>query len=116
MAALRRYRNASLCQCLADDLLRRQPIAQALQRVSQLADQLINLAYQWAWQELTPQWGQPLDAAGRVMPLLILGMGKLGGGELNLSSDIDLIFVYPADAALKISSFIPNSGKKSFCC
>lgn len=95
MAALRRYRNASLCQCLADDLLRGQPIAQALQRVSQLADQLINLAYQWAWQELTPQWGQPLDAAGRAMPLLILGMGKLGGGELNLSSDIDLIFVYP---------------------
>jgi len=95
MAALRRYRNASLCQCLADDLLRAQPIAQALQRVSQLADQLINLAYQWAWQELTPQWGQPLDAAGQVMPLLILGMGKLGGGELNLSSDIDLIFVYP---------------------
>jgi glutamate-ammonia-ligase adenylyltransferase len=95
MAALRRYRNASLCQCLADDLLRGQSIAQALLRVSQLADQLINLAYQWAWQELTPQWGQPLDAAGRVMPLLILGMGKLGGGELNLSSDIDLIFVYP---------------------
>lgn len=95
MAALRRYRNASLCQCLADDLLRQQPVAQALQRVSQLADQLINLAYQWAWQELTPQWGQPLDHSGQVMPLLILGMGKLGGGELNLSSDIDLIFVYP---------------------
>lgn len=95
MAALRRYRNASLCQCLADDLLRGQPIAQALQRVSLLADQLINLAYQWAWQELTPQWGQPLDHSGQAMPLLILGMGKLGGGELNLSSDIDLIFVYP---------------------
>jgi glutamate-ammonia-ligase adenylyltransferase len=60
-----------------------------------LADELINLAYQWAWQELAPQWGQPLDSSGQVMPLLILGMGKLGGGELNFSSDIDLIFVYP---------------------
>jgi glutamate-ammonia-ligase adenylyltransferase len=60
-----------------------------------LADELINLAYQWAWQELAPQWGQPLDSTGQVMPLLILGMGKLGGGELNFSSDIDLIFVYP---------------------
>jgi len=95
MAALRRYRNASLCQCLADDLLRQQPIEQALLRVSRLADELINLAYQWAWQELTPQWGLPLDQAGRAMPLLMLGMGKLGGGELNFSSDIDLIFVYP---------------------
>lgn len=95
MAALRRYRNASLCQILADDLLRAQDISTALQRVSMLADELINLAYQWAWQELTPQWGQPLDSIGQVMPLLILGMGKLGGGELNFSSDIDLIFVYP---------------------
>lgn len=95
MTALRRYRNASLCQILADDLLRGQEISVALQRVSQLADQLINLAYQWAWQELSLQWGQPLDDAGQVMPLLILGMGKLGGGELNFSSDIDLIFVYP---------------------
>lgn len=95
MAALRRYRNASLCQCLADDLLRGQPIERALQRVSRLADELINLAYQWAWQELAPQWGQPFDQTGRLMPLLILGMGKLGGGELNFSSDIDLIFVYP---------------------
>lgn len=95
MAQLRRYRNAMLCQILADDLLRAQPIATALARVSQLADQLINLAYQWAWQELTATWGQPLDAHGQPMPLLILGMGKLGGGELNFSSDIDLIFVYP---------------------
>ena len=95
MAALRRYRNASLCQILADDLLRAQDISVALQRVSALADELINLAYQWAWQELAPQWGQPLDSNGQVMPLLILGMGKLGGGELNFSSDIDLIFVYP---------------------
>lgn len=95
MAALRRYRNASLCQILADDMLREQDISTALQRVSALADELINLAYRWAWQELTPQWGQPLDSAGQVMPLLILGMGKLGGGELNFSSDIDLIFVYP---------------------
>lgn len=95
MAQLRRYRNAMLCQILADDVLRAQPIASALARVSQLADQLINLAYQWAWQELSATWGQPLDAQGQPMPLLILGMGKLGGGELNFSSDIDLIFVYP---------------------
>ncbi len=95
MTQLRRYRNASLCQCLADDLLRRQPVELALQRVSQLADELINLAYDWAWHELSQQWGLPLNAAGQPLPLLILGMGKLGGGELNFSSDIDLIFVYP---------------------
>lgn len=95
MRLLRQYRNAGLCRVLADDLLRAQPIATALARVSALADALINAAYCWAWRELAGQWGEPLDADGSVMPMLILGMGKLGGGELNFSSDIDLIFIYP---------------------
>ena len=95
MRLLRQYRNAGLCRVLADDALRAQPIATALARVSALADALINAAYGWAWRELAGQWGEPLDADGSVMPMLILGMGKLGGGELNFSSDIDLIFIYP---------------------
>lgn len=95
MRLLRQYRNAGLCRVLADDLLRAQPIATALARVSALADALINAAYDWAWRELAVQWGEPRDAHGSVMPMLILGMGKLGGGELNFSSDIDLIFIYP---------------------
>ena len=95
MSLLRQYRNAGLCRVLADDVLRAQPVAQALARVSALADALINAAYQFAWQELAGQWGEPRDRDGSVMPMLILGMGKLGGGELNFSSDIDLIFIYP---------------------
>lgn len=95
MRLLRQYRNAGLCRVLADDVLRAQPIATALARVSALADALINAAYSWAWHELAAQWGEPRDAQGNIMPMLILGMGKLGGGELNFSSDIDLIFIYP---------------------
>lgn len=41
------------------------------------------------------EWGTPCNAQGEAQPLLILGMGKLGGGELNFSSDIDLIFAWP---------------------
>lgn len=95
MSQLRRHRNANLMHILADDVFARQSVAQSLQRVSRLADELINAAYHWAYAELAKQWGQPLDEQGQPMPLLILGMGKLGGGELNFSSDIDLIFVYP---------------------
>ena len=95
MSELRRHRNASLVQILADDVFARQTVAESLQRVSLLADELINAAYHWAYAELAKQWGQPLDEQGQAMPLLILGMGKLGGGELNFSSDIDLILVYP---------------------
>lgn len=41
------------------------------------------------------RFGTPRDAAGNAQQLIVLGMGKLGGGELNYSSDIDLIFAYP---------------------
>ncbi len=96
-AALRRYRNAQLCRILAADILQLQDIGCSLQQVSKLADSTINAAYHWAYQQLAVQWGTPRDQQGNAMPLLILGMGKLGGGELNFSSDIDLIFTYPAN-------------------
>uniref|UniRef100_A0A486XRX0 Bifunctional glutamine synthetase adenylyltransferase/adenylyl-removing enzyme n=1 Tax=Rheinheimera sp. BAL341 TaxID=1708203 RepID=A0A486XRX0_9GAMM len=96
-ARLRQVRNAALCRILAADILQLQTTRQSLTAVSQLADALINTAYHWAYQQLIPQWGTPLDSHGNAMPLLILGMGKLGGGELNFSSDIDLIFTYPAN-------------------
>ena len=49
-------------------------------------------------QTLVDQYGQPIGAeSGAPQELLVIGMGKLGGGELNVSSDIDLIFVYPED-------------------
>ena len=93
--ALRRYRNAQLARILAADILALKSTEQCLQDISAMADTLINSAYHWAYQDVAMQWGQPLDQQGQPMPLLILGMGKLGGGELNFSSDIDLIFTYP---------------------
>lgn len=94
---LRRYRNAQLCRILAADILQLHSIEHSLLLVSTLANNSINAAYHWAYQQLAPQWGTPLDQQGKPMPLLILGMGKLGGQELNFSSDIDLIFTYPAN-------------------
>ncbi|MGN0902171.1 MAG: bifunctional [glutamate--ammonia ligase]-adenylyl-L-tyrosine phosphorylase/[glutamate--ammonia-ligase] adenylyltransferase, partial [Succinivibrio sp.] len=48
-------------------------------------------------EQLSQAYGDALDESGSPMPLLTLGMGKLGGGELNFSSDIDLIFAYPEE-------------------
>lgn len=93
---LRQARNARLAAILAADILQLQPVTESLKAVSALADTLINSAYHWSWQQLTTQWGTPCDELGEPMPMLILGMGKLGGHELNFSSDIDLIFTYPA--------------------
>lgn len=52
-------------------------------------------ARDWLYKEMCAQYGTPMDKAGNPQPLLILGMGKLGGRELNFSSDIDLIFTFP---------------------
>ena len=64
---------------------------------STLADILIQAAYRWAEHHHHKQYGKPYGASGDVQQMLILAMGKLGGRELNFSSDIDLIFAYPEE-------------------
>lgn len=65
-----------------------------LTAISQLAAALLEIAHQWHYQKLTERYGTPLDEQHNPLTLTILGMGKFGGGELNFSSDIDLIFAY----------------------
>lgn len=86
-----------------------------LQQLSHLAETLIVAARDWLYDACCREWGTPCNAQGEAQPLLILGMGKLGGGELNFSSDIDLILpgrnmVVPgADAGNWITrSFYPH--------
>lgn len=66
-----------------------------LQQLSELAQTLIVAARNWLYDACCKEWGTPCSEEGVPQPLLILGMGKLGGGELNFSSDIDLIFAWP---------------------
>lgn len=67
----------------------------SLQQLSHLAETLIVATRDWLYDACCREWGTPCNADGKPQPLLILGMGKLGGGELNFSSDIDLIFAWP---------------------
>ncbi|MKT66748.1 bifunctional glutamine synthetase adenylyltransferase/deadenyltransferase, partial [Salmonella enterica subsp. enterica] len=59
-----------------------------LQQLSHLAETLIVGARDWLYAACCREWGTPCNPQGVPQPLLILGMGKLGGGELNFSSDI----------------------------
>lgn len=63
--------------------------------LSALAEGLIACARDWLYAQQASLRGTPTDSEGQAVPLLVMGMGKLGGGELNFSSDIDLIFMYP---------------------
>src|SRR5690606_21083032 len=60
-----------------------------------LADALIRAAAVYAAERLVQPFGRPLDESGASAPLLVIAMGKLGGRELNFSSDVDLVFLHP---------------------
>ncbi|MBW3165447.1 bifunctional [glutamate--ammonia ligase]-adenylyl-L-tyrosine phosphorylase/[glutamate--ammonia-ligase] adenylyltransferase [Ferrimonas balearica] len=94
MARLRRYRHRALARIAARDLLNLAPVEKTLALLSALAEAMVVAARDFLAAHLAPQWGVPTGAQGQPLQLMILGMGKLGGGELNFSSDIDLIFTY----------------------
>ena len=67
---------------------------EGLAELSRAADLGITAAYDFARVQLERRYGVPRSATGAPQPLVIVGMGKLGGGELNFSSDIDLVFAF----------------------
>jgi glutamate-ammonia-ligase adenylyltransferase len=95
MAQLRRLRQIEMARIAWRDLAGWSDLDTTLADVSMLADCLIAAAVEQAAQRLEPRFGRLRDAVGEELPLLVLGMGKLGGGELNFSSDVDLVFLYP---------------------
>jgi len=92
---LRRFRRYQMVRIIWRDIAGWAPLAEVLEDLSALADAVIQqaLAYLDGWTRA--ELGSPRDSAGEPQPLVVLGMGKLGARELNLSSDIDLIFAYP---------------------
>jgi glutamate-ammonia-ligase adenylyltransferase len=92
---LRRFRLQQMVNIAVADLVFNISLEQSLERLSLLADALIQNSLAWLTNFCRNKWGTPQNAAGEIQSLLVFGMGKLGGYELNFSSDIDLIFVYP---------------------
>jgi glutamate-ammonia-ligase adenylyltransferase len=95
MDALRRLRRRELVRIAWRDLAGTAPFPETLAETSALADAAIAAARTFAERALAPRYGTPRSAAGEAQELLVIGMGKLGGGELNFSSDIDLVFLFP---------------------
>lgn len=72
-------------------------LAETTHELSDLADAVLQQAYIWSWNELVGQWGTPRTSAGTGADMAVLALGKLGGAELNYSSDIDLLFAYEGE-------------------
>ena len=70
-------------------------VEETLADLSDFADTAIRVALAHARQTLTARYGEPRSGAGAVQPLIVVAMGKLGGRELNFSSDVDLVLLFP---------------------
>ncbi|MDD2059298.1 bifunctional [glutamate--ammonia ligase]-adenylyl-L-tyrosine phosphorylase/[glutamate--ammonia-ligase] adenylyltransferase [Pseudomonas sp. GD03860] len=93
---LRRQRNRQQVRIIWRDLNRQADLVQTCRDLSDLADAAIDQAYNWLYPRHCQQFGTPIGhRSGQPQHMVVLGMGKLGAVELNLSSDIDLIFAFP---------------------
>ncbi|GLT18161.1 glutamate-ammonia-ligase adenylyltransferase [Vibrio zhanjiangensis] len=92
---LRQFRRREMVYIAWRDFMGSWSLEQSLEHLSKLAEAMLFETYQWQYHECCKLWGTPCNCSGKAQPMLIIGMGKLGGGELNFSSDIDLIFTYP---------------------
>jgi len=96
--ALRGLRKRVMLHLITRDLGGLCNLAEVMHAMTALAELTVRHAQSFTMQSLITQFGQPIGAdSGTPQELLVIGMGKLGGGELNVSSDIDLIFTYPED-------------------
>jgi glutamate-ammonia-ligase adenylyltransferase len=96
--SLRNLRKLVMLKILMRDLGGLADLDEVMQCMTALAELAVQRALEFITHSLIEKHGQPFGAeSGLLQELLVIGMGKLGGGELNVSSDIDLIFVYPED-------------------
>jgi glutamate-ammonia-ligase adenylyltransferase len=93
---LRQQRNWLMARIAIRDLCGLASLEETVRALSDLADALVGAALDWHDVRLRERYGTPMGSeTNRPQKMIVLGMGKLGGQELNFSSDIDLIFVYP---------------------
>ncbi|MGZ3237081.1 MAG: bifunctional [glutamate--ammonia ligase]-adenylyl-L-tyrosine phosphorylase/[glutamate--ammonia-ligase] adenylyltransferase, partial [Burkholderiaceae bacterium] len=121
--AMRRLRNLVVTTLIERDLTGRADLAEVVETMTIFAEFAVQTHLAALMTETIAEYGTPIgEESGTQQELIVLGMGKLGGGELNVSSDIDLIFVYaedgdthtttPEQRSLSNHEFFTRLGKK----
>jgi len=118
-AELRRFRSIEMLRLIWRDQNRLCQLFDLTKELSYLADVCLQRALKHHYSALCKEWGTPRTASGQEIELLVLGMGKLGAHELNLSSDIDLIFSYSEAGELSAATAdadrgLPNKSHQEF--
>jgi glutamate-ammonia-ligase adenylyltransferase len=99
---LRHFQRAAIFRLGVADLLARLPVMQVSDRLTDVAELIVERSVVLAWQQLVPQLGTPMcldDGVLRPVNICVIGYGKLGGMELSYSSDLDLVFLHDSTGA-----------------
>jgi glutamate-ammonia-ligase adenylyltransferase len=92
-----KFRRRQMLRILIRDVLGIAPLPEITAEITSLADTIVETAYARIRQQLVREFGTPRDEAGNEAYLAVIALGKMGGNELNYSSDIDLMFLYSAN-------------------
>ncbi|MBP7881894.1 MAG: bifunctional [glutamate--ammonia ligase]-adenylyl-L-tyrosine phosphorylase/[glutamate--ammonia-ligase] adenylyltransferase, partial [Candidatus Methylopumilus sp.] len=103
--SLRKLRQRVMLRVITRDLNGKAGLQEVMQAMSDLAEVTVNVALRFIHPLLAQQYGEPIGESGQTQSLIVIGMGKLGGFELNVSSDIDLIFAFEEDGETNGASF-----------
>jgi glutamate-ammonia-ligase adenylyltransferase len=109
---LARFRRRQMLRIVLRDVMGVAALAEVTEELSNLADAILDLTYRRIRAELVAQHGEPRQEDGSVCGFSVISLGKLGGKELNYSSDIDLMFVYGGNGETDGPARITN---KEFC-
>ena len=94
---LARFRRHQLLRILIRDVLGLGTLPEITGELTTLADTIVETAYQRIRQRLVAEYGVPRADSGQEARFAVIALGKMGGNELNYSSDIDLMFLYSAN-------------------
>ena len=103
-----RFRREQMLRIVIRDLIGLAPLAEVTGELSALADAIVGTAYERIYQGLTQEFGCPRSVGGGEAKFVVIALGKLGGEELNYSSDIDLMFLYSDNGDTDGPHSIPN--------
>ena len=101
MRALRRFKRREMLRIAYGDIVGGQRLETVVGQLSHVAECIVQSAVSRAVRRLELLRGVPRGPAGEPVSLAVLALGKLGGAELNYSSDVDLVFVYSAEGRVE---------------
>jgi glutamate-ammonia-ligase adenylyltransferase len=101
LRTFRRFRQRQILRIGTNDIIRDRPLEEITRDISRVADASLEVALHTALRQASNRFGQAYTTSGQPGRCVILAFGKLGGEELNYSSDIDLMFLYDEDGTTR---------------